>query len=142
MKLYKKSEHKDPKSDQRGRVLKKNNDAYNESENFKYVICLGMGAACCNLIPTPAHTRVAVAEAADGDLDTTFDGVGVFRPISGVIFLKNTNTSGFADLALNYGLAGDKPVTGDWDGNGTDIIGVYRGKTGDMPIAGNWDGLP
>jgi lysyl endopeptidase len=88
---------------------------------------------------------------------------GRFRFQAGVIFLKNTNATGFADIALNYGLAGDQPVTGDWDGNGTDTIGVYRngqfllrnsntigfadmsfylGNPGDMPIAGNWDGLP
>jgi hypothetical protein len=89
------------------------------------------------------------------------DTAGVFRPSNGVIFLKNTNTSGFADIALNYGLAGDYPVVGDWDGNGTDTIGVYRsgrfllrnsntvgfaeinflfGQAGDQPIAGDWNG--
>jgi hypothetical protein len=89
------------------------------------------------------------------------DTVGVFRPSNGVIFLKNTNVSGFADVALNYGLAGDYPVTGDWDGDGDDTIGVYRngrfllrnsntvgfaeinfpfGQAGDQPIAGDWDG--
>jgi hypothetical protein len=64
---------------------------------------------------------------------------------------------------LNYGIPGDKPLVGDWDNNGTDTIGVYRGNTfylrnsnsvgfadmvfslgnpGDMPIAGDWDALP
>ena len=91
------------------------------------------------------------------------DTVGVFRPSNGLIYLKNQNTTGFADIALNYGIPGDKPVTGDWDNDGIDTIGVYRGNTfylrnantigfaeiifgfgnpGDMPIAGNWDGLP
>jgi predicted outer membrane repeat protein len=94
-------------------------------------------------------------------IDKGGDTVGVFRPSNGVIFLKNTNTSGFADVALNYGLAGDYPVTGDWDGNGTVTIGVYRsgrfllrnsntvgfaeinflfGQAGDQPIAGDWNG--
>jgi predicted outer membrane repeat protein len=89
------------------------------------------------------------------------DTTGVFRPSNGVIFLKNTNTSGFADVALNYGLAGDYPVVGDWDGDGDVTIGVYRngrfllrnsntvgfaeinflfGSPGDQPIAGDWDG--
>jgi hypothetical protein len=92
-----------------------------------------------------------------------YDTTGVFRPANGLIFLKNTNTTGIADIALNYGLAGDKPITGDWDNNGTDTIGVYRGNVfflrnsntvgfadltfalgnpGDMPIAGDWDSLP
>ena len=91
------------------------------------------------------------------------DTTGVFRPSNGIIFLKNANTSGFADVALNYGLSGDMPVTGDWNNDGIDTIGVYRnaqfllrnsntigfadivfalGNPGDMPIAGNWDGVP
>jgi hypothetical protein len=73
--------------------------------------------------------------------------------------LKNTNTTGFADITLTYGLPGDKPVVGDWDGDGVDTIGVYRngvfylrnsntigyaditfglGVDGDEPIAGYW----
>ena len=86
---------------------------------------------------------------------------GVFRPGNGLLYLKNSNTTGFADVALNYGLGGDYPVVGDWDGNGTVTIGVYRngyfylrnsntigfaenifpfGTPGDQPIAGDWDG--
>jgi hypothetical protein len=98
----------------------------------------------------------AVAPAPTGP-DTT----GVFRPINGLIFMKNKNETGFADIALNYGLPGDYPVVGDWDGNGTTTVGIYRGNTfflrnentigfativfdfgqvGDQPIAGDWDG--
>ena len=89
------------------------------------------------------------------------DTVGVFRPSNGLLYLKNSNFSGFADIALNYGLGGDYPVVGDWDGNGTVTIGVYRsgsfylrnsntlgfadsvfpfGQPGDQPVAGDWDG--
>ena len=91
------------------------------------------------------------------DVDTT----GVFRPSNGALYLKNLNITGFADVAINYGLAGDYPVVGDWDGNGTVTIGIYRngsfylrnsntigfadmvfafGIPGDQPIAGDWDG--
>ncbi len=86
---------------------------------------------------------------------------GVFRPGNGLLYLKNTNTTGFADVAINYGAGGDYPITGDWDGNGTDTIGIYRngmfylrnsntlgfadivvpfGAPGDQPVAGDWDG--
>jgi hypothetical protein len=86
---------------------------------------------------------------------------GVFRPGNGLLYLKNTNTTGFADVAINYGTGGDYPITGDWDGNGTDTIGIYRngvfylrnsntvgfadivfafGAPGDQPVAGDWDG--
>ena len=89
------------------------------------------------------------------------DTTGVFRPSNGALYLKNSNTTGFADVAINYGMAGDYPVVGDWDGNGTATIGIYRngvfylrnsntigvadwvfafGAPGDQPIAGDWDG--
>jgi hypothetical protein len=86
---------------------------------------------------------------------------GVFRPGNGLLYLKNSNDTGFADIALNYGLPGDYPIVGDWDGDGTVTIGIYRngyfylknantlgfaevvfpfGLSGDQPIAGDWDG--
>jgi hypothetical protein len=86
---------------------------------------------------------------------------GVFRPSNGLLYLKNNHVSGFADVAINYGLPRDYPVVGDWDGNGTATIGVYRngwfylrnsntigfadmtfsfGLPGDQPVAGDWDG--
>ena len=89
------------------------------------------------------------------------DTTGVFRPGNGLLYLKNVNSTGFADVAINYGTGGDYPVTGDWDGNGTDTIGIYRngvfylrnsntvgfadivfafGAPGDQPVAGDWDG--
>jgi hypothetical protein len=91
----------------------------------------------------------------------SIDATGVFRPSNGLLYLKNQNDTGFADYALNYGLPGDYPVVGDWDGNGTTTIGIYRdghfylknsnelgfaeivfpfGQPGDQPIAGDWDG--
>ena len=92
-----------------------------------------------------------------GGADTT----GVFRPSNGLLYLKHKNQSGFADVEINYGIGGDYPVVGDWDGNGTVTIGVYRnglfylrnqntigfahavfafGTPGDQPVAGDWDG--
>ena len=99
----------------------------------------------------------AVTQTCSSGADTT----GVFRPTNGILFLKNTHNSGFADIGLNYGIPGDYPVVGDWDGNGTATIGVYRngsfylrnsntigfadivfafGQVGDQPVAGDWDG--
>jgi hypothetical protein len=86
---------------------------------------------------------------------------GVFRPSNGALYLKNTNDTGFADIQINYGVAGDYPIVGDWDGDGDVTIGIYRngsfylrndnsigfadvvfpfGAPGDQPIAGDWDG--
>ncbi len=92
-----------------------------------------------------------------GGADTT----GVFRPSNGALYLKNKNETGYADVQINYGIGGDYPVVGDWDGNGTVTIGIYRngsfylrnentigfadlvfafGAPGDQPVAGDWDG--
>jgi len=89
------------------------------------------------------------------------DTVGVFRPTNGKLFLRNTNSTGIANIAISYGLPGDYPIVGDWDGNGTATIGIYRngkfylrnsntlgiadivitfGTPGDQPVAGDWNG--
>ena len=105
----------------------------------------------------PFVTGETYSLARNNGADTT----GVFRPSNGLLYLKNKNDTGFADAALNYGLPGDYPVVGDWDGNGTVTIGIYRdgyfylknantlgfaevvfpfGQPGDQPIAGDWNG--
>lgn len=87
--------------------------------------------------------------------------VGVFRPSNGIVYLKNSNTGGVADLNFVYGVAGDKPIAGDWNGDGVDTLGIYRngtfylrnsnttgaadvvfpfGASTDQPIAGDWNG--
>jgi uncharacterized repeat protein (TIGR02543 family) len=115
---------------------------------------------------TGATNPLSVTMDADKSITANFirsgaDTVGVFRPSDGLLYLKNKNETGFADIALNYGVGGDYPVVGDWDGNGTVTIGIYRngyfylrnsntigfaevvfpfGKPGDQPIAGDWNG--
>jgi protocatechuate 3,4-dioxygenase beta subunit len=67
------------------------------------------------------------------------------------------------DHVFNFGVAGDRAVVGDWEGNGIDCIAVFRdgvwhldadgdglftardrcvdfGRKGDLPLAGDWDG--
>lgn len=96
----------------------------------------------------------------DGD---GVDTVGLYRPMNGFVYLRNSNTIGFADVSFFYGMRGDRPVCGDWDGDGVDTPGVYRpaesrfylrnsntlgfadqivelGRPGDHPFAGDWDG--
>lgn len=89
------------------------------------------------------------------------DTTGVFRPSNGYLFLKNQNSTGYAEIGLNYGIPGDYPVVGDWNGDGKATIGVYRngtfylrnsntvgyadvtfpfGQSGDQPVAGDWNG--
>jgi len=87
------------------------------------------------------------------------DSPGVYR--AGTFFLRNSATTGAADIAFSFGDAGDRPAVGDWDGNGTDTVGVYRngvyflrnsnstgpasavfgyGDPGDRPLIGDWNG--
>ncbi|MFQ3590811.1 MAG: hypothetical protein SNJ67_10985 [Chloracidobacterium sp.] len=91
--------------------------------------------------------------------------MAMFRPSNGYMYLKNRLISDFADNDFFYGLAGDTPIAGDWNGDGVDTPGIYRnvngtmtfflinnntggfadvsfafGGVGDVPIAGDWDG--
>ncbi len=94
---------------------------------------------------------------------TNDDTVGVFKPGTRQFQLRNSNTGGPAELTATFGITGDKPIVGDWDGNGTTTIGVYTPSTGTfairnsntngtpdatfafgapnlIPISGDWDG--
>jgi beta-glucanase (GH16 family) len=102
------------------------------------------------------YVRVYYSSSALGATKT-----GVFRPSTGELFLKNANSSGFADTYIIFGNPGDYPLAGDWNGDGIDSIGIYRngvfylrdtnstgfadivvpfGSSGDQPIAGDWNG--
>ena len=107
---------------------------------------------------TSATTHIA--DAALRRLPTA-TATGVFRPSDGHVYLKDTNASGYADTDIFFGTTGDVPVSGDWNGDDVDTIGIYRngtfylrnantpgyadmvvgfGTAGDLPVAGDWDG--
>ncbi len=58
--------------------------------------------------------------------DMTHDGVGVFRPTNGTLYLKKTLGLGYANFAAIMGIMGDIGIVGDWDGDGFDSPGIYR----------------
>ncbi|HSG80344.1 MAG TPA: ExeM/NucH family extracellular endonuclease, partial [Acidimicrobiia bacterium] len=103
-----------------------------------------------------------------GDWDC--DGVdtpGLYRQSDGLVYLRNSNTTGIADLQFFFGNPGDVPIAGDFDGDGCDTVSLFRpsetrmyvinalgedgkglgaaetdylfGDPGDIPIAGDWD---
>jgi hypothetical protein len=62
-----------------------------------------------------------------GDFDGDgVDTVGLHRESTGLVYFRDSNTTGIADNLFIYGDPGDKIVAGDWDGDGDDTIGVYR----------------
>jgi hypothetical protein len=91
------------------------------------------------------------------------DTIGVFKPGTRQFQLRDSNTAGGADVTVTFGVTGDKPIVGDWDGDGDETIGVYTPSTGTfslrntntpgpaditftfgapnlVPISGDWDG--
>jgi len=77
-------------------------------------------------------------------------------------YLRDSLSSGVFTSSFVYGQVGDLPISGDWDGNGTNTPGVVRGnvwylrnsasagppdltftygdRTSDAPVVGDWDG--
>jgi hypothetical protein len=87
---------------------------------------------------------------------------GVYRPDNATFYLSGV--PGSPPIQVPFGAEGDLPVVGDWDGDGTATIGIYRPATGEfhlrnsntagpadhlvvfpggggLPVAGNWQGL-
>ncbi len=130
--------------------------------------------------------RLRISDGASGDSGTLFcwsleitraayaccgspaavdDTIGIYDSGSGTFFLRNSNTSGAADVVASFGPAGVTPLAGDWDGNGTDTVGIYVPASGAFflrnsntpggadvvftygpggaslkPVVGDWDG--
>ncbi len=96
-----------------------------------------------------------------GLISTGSDTIGIYK--NGVFSLRNSNSTGPADITVTYGgAASHLPITGDWNGDKIDTIGIYDtntgvfqlrdsntagapdyvftlGNPGDTPLAGKWD---
>jgi hypothetical protein len=53
------------------------------------------------------------------------DTIGLFDPQTSTWYLRNSNSTGMADLTFGYGATGWTPVVGDWNAHGTTTIGLY-----------------
>ena len=106
---------------------------YRPSEQRFYIINrLGDGG-----VGLPADFSFIFGVPGDKPFTGDFDGngrdeIGLHRESTGLVYLRYTLTTGFADTQFFYGLPGDFLVAGDWDGNGTDTPAIYR------PSEGNW----
>jgi hypothetical protein len=146
--------------------LIKNADSY-FSPTFTFVNVSTVGAslgAKTLTVTNPDGQSVSLGSAVNvvaGQVET----IGVWRVIGGVgtFLLRNSNTTGSADITTFGGGTGFYPVTGDWDGDGVETRGVYNqstgqfqlwndngsgaidytpvlGNPGDVPISGDWTG--
>jgi Leucine-rich repeat (LRR) protein len=98
------------------------------------------------------------------------DQIGIYRPDKSVFRLDMDGNGvwngAVVDKWSRFGSVGDVPITGDWNGDGKDQIGIYRpsnrrfvldmdgdglwnpqvdrktcfGSVGDVPIIGDWNG--
>jgi len=113
------------------------------------------------------HTAQASSEDNSSVSSANSSKIGTVR--DGMWFLDFNGNQQFddcvTDRCIGFGLPGDIPVQGDWDGSGTTKIGVYRDGTwfldfngnqqfencvtdrcigfgipGDIPVQGDWDG--
>jgi hypothetical protein len=128
---------------------------------------LGVGTSTITL---PAAAAPAITSQLDsvgvswpGRCDPDISGVALHAPTTATFRLRNRHTSGPEDAAFGYGGAGQLPLMGDWDGNGSDTPGVYDpasatfvlrnwntsgfgqigvvfGPAGAIPLAGDWNG--
>jgi hypothetical protein len=56
----------------------------------------------------------------------------LYAPNTGFFYLRNSNSTGVADLTFQFGPGGAGWVAkaGDWDGDNTTTIGLYAPNTG------------
>jgi hypothetical protein len=70
---------------------------------------------------------------------------GVFRDGTWVLDTTHTQAYNPGDAVYSFGMPGDVPVVGDWNGDGRDKIGVFRtapdGVTGEFILDTNGDGV-
>lgn len=126
------------------------------STNLPYVAAQALGASGQVLATSPVKAP------------TTGTSVGITRVRGGRLkwAMSDSTRIDSTDHRVYYGVSGDIPVTGDWDGNGTTTPGivrvmpdgrlkwalsnsttsgrtdyrVYYGHRGDIPVTGDWDG--
>jgi peptidoglycan/xylan/chitin deacetylase (PgdA/CDA1 family) len=113
---------------------------------------------------THLATTVDAPNQAAISPQTAVAAPGAGRPIvvrDSIWYARDSLSTGPATVTFAYGRPGDVPVSGDWDGNGTNTPGVVRGRTwflrnsntggtadisfgygslGDVPVVGDWDG--
>ena len=81
-----------------------------------------------------------------GDWDGTgLSKVGVFRPSDGIFYLDYNGSGTWegcgVDRCTPIGLSTDKPIVGDWNGDGTTKVGAFRPSDGTFYLDKNGNGI-
>jgi len=87
--------------------------------------------------PAPAGTDGCATSANCG----TPDQVGMFRGSDPPTMFLDNNHDGSSDIKIYWGGGGDQPLSGDWDGNGSHGVGVFRPDNGYVYLDDNLDGV-
>jgi hypothetical protein len=104
---------------------------YRPSEQRVYVINdlgtndRGLGAADYSFLFGDPGDKPFVGDFDGNGVDT----VGLHRESTGLVYFRNTNTTGIAHSQFIFGDPGDRLVAGDWIGSGNDTVAVYRPST-------------
>ena len=134
---------------------------------------INVGSADCDILFGPYPNNIPLAGDWDGDGD---DDVGGFYPPNNNFYLYILDLTSSSVISypshpsVPFGINGDKPIIGDWDGDGDDDVGVHRGfdpdysnnlvfyfdldlsggqsdlnpaplgNNGDIAVIGDWDG--
>lgn len=62
-----------------------------------------------------------------GDFDGDgVDTIGLHRESTGLVYFRNSHTSGPAESSFVFGDPGDRVVSHDWNGDGADSVGLFR----------------
>ncbi|MDH3425725.1 MAG: PQQ-dependent sugar dehydrogenase [Acidimicrobiia bacterium] len=65
-----------------------------------------------------------------GDWDCDGDETpGLYRQSDGFVYLRNSNSTGIADIEFFFGDPNDVPIAGDFNGDGCDTVSIYRPST-------------
>jgi hypothetical protein len=104
---------------------------YRQSDGFFYARDTNTQGPANNSCFAGDPSDIPVVGDWDGDGD---DNLGIYRPSEQKFYLFTITCTGSpmgaAQIVLGFGNPGDKPVAGDWDGDGVDEVGLHRESTG------------